>query len=163
MRGVIALVQERLLSILANVFGGLALLLAAIGFHGILSFTVVRRTREIGIRMAIGARRTSVVRLVLRQILALGRAGLALGIPLVFAGQALHRERTVRTSGIRSGCGAAVALLVAVALGAGANRNLSRPIPGLGAEKRRRRKLHETDDRRRHGYLDRDYLTLARL
>ena len=87
MRGAIALVQERLLSILANMFGGLALRLAAVGFHGILSFTVVRRTREIGIRMAIGARRTSVVWLVLRQILALGGAGLAPGIPLVFAGK----------------------------------------------------------------------------
>jgi ABC-type antimicrobial peptide transport system permease subunit len=105
---------------LANLFGGLALLLAAIGIHGILSFTVVRRTREIGIRMAMGARRTSVMWLVLRRTLALGGAGLALGIPLVFAGKRYIESELFELHRLDpDAIGAAIALLVAVALGAG--------------------------------------------
>ena len=115
-----SLVEERLLSILANLFGGLALLLAAIGIYGIVSFTVVRRMREIGIRMAIGARRTAVVWLVMRQTLALGGAGLALGIPLVLAAKSYIESELFGIQGSDPGAiGAAMALLLTVALGAG--------------------------------------------
>jgi len=115
-----SLVEERLLSVLANVFGGLALLLAAIGIYGIVSFTVVRRTREIGIRMAIGAGRRSVVWLVLRQTLALSGAGLAVGIPLVFAGKSYIESELFGIQGSDPGAIAvAIALLMVVALGAG--------------------------------------------
>ena len=68
--------------------GTLALLLAAAGLHAVLTYTIRRRTHEIGIRMAIGADRTAIVSLVLRQALGLVLAGalggLAIIVPLVF-------------------------------------------------------------------------------
>lgn len=79
-----SLLVERLLSILASLFGGLALLLAAVGLYGIVSFSVIRRTREIGVRIAIGAQRGTVLWMILRNTAGLGAVGLALGIPLVF-------------------------------------------------------------------------------
>ncbi len=78
-----SLLVERLLSILASLFGGLALLLAAVGLYGIVSFTVIRRTREIGVRIAIGAQRSTVLWMILRNTIGLAGVGLALGIPLV--------------------------------------------------------------------------------
>ncbi len=78
-----SLLQERLLSILASLFEALALLLAAIGLCGIICFSVIRRIREIGIRIAVGAPRRSVLWIVLRKTLSLALAGLGLGIPLV--------------------------------------------------------------------------------
>ena len=78
-----SLLEERLVSILASLFGGLALLLAGIGLYGIMSFAVIRRTREIGIRIAVGAQRSAVLWLVVRNMLGLIGAGLALGIPMM--------------------------------------------------------------------------------
>jgi putative ABC transport system permease protein len=75
------LLQERVTSLLSAFFGGLALLLASIGLYGLMSYAVARRTREIGIRMALGAQRRSVSWMVLRQALALVLAGIAVGIP----------------------------------------------------------------------------------
>jgi predicted permease len=74
------LFQERLVAQLAGFFGLLALLLACIGLYGLLSYEVSRRTREIGIRMALGAQREGVLRLVLRQGIALAIAGSLIGI-----------------------------------------------------------------------------------
>src|SRR5207248_680969 len=79
-----SLLQGRLLSILATLFGTLALLLAAIGLYGVMSFNVIRRTREIGIRLAIGAGRRDVIWMVLRPTLVLATTGLALALPLVW-------------------------------------------------------------------------------
>jgi predicted permease len=79
-----SLLVERLLSILASLFGSLALLLAAVGLYGIVSFTVIRRTREIGVRIAMGAQRGTVLWMILRNTIGLAAVGLALGIPLVF-------------------------------------------------------------------------------
>jgi predicted permease len=78
-----ALAQERLLASLAAVFGVLALVLAAIGIYGVLAYGVVRRTNEIGIRVALGARPASVAWAVLRETLWLALAGVVLGLPAV--------------------------------------------------------------------------------
>jgi len=74
------LFQERLVARLSSFFGVLALVLACVGLYGLLSYEVSRRTREIGIRMALGARSESVLKLVLRQGIALAIVGAALGI-----------------------------------------------------------------------------------
>ena len=74
------LFQERLVARLSGFFGLLALVLACVGLYGLLSYEVSRRTREIGIRMALGARSESVLKLVLRQGIALAIVGAALGI-----------------------------------------------------------------------------------
>jgi putative ABC transport system permease protein len=75
-----AVQRPRFLALLLMVFAGLALLLAAVGTYGILSYIVTERRREIGIRMALGADRQSVLRMVLRQGLTLTAIGLAAGI-----------------------------------------------------------------------------------
>ena len=73
--------QERLVAQLTSLFGILALILASVGLYGVMSYFVVRRTSEIGIRMALGATRSSVISLVLRGALWQILMGLALGIP----------------------------------------------------------------------------------
>jgi len=76
----ISLLTERLLSTLSSVFGCLATLLAALGLYGVMAFMVARRTREIGIRMALGAGQGSVVWMVLRETLTLAGIGVAIGL-----------------------------------------------------------------------------------
>jgi putative ABC transport system permease protein len=73
--------QPRLRTLLLGVFSGIALLLAAIGIYGVVSFSVSRRTREIGLRMALGATPASVQRLVILESTKLLLLGLAVGIP----------------------------------------------------------------------------------
>jgi predicted permease len=77
-----AMNQERLLARLTTLFGILALTLASIGLYGVTAYTVEQRTREIGIRVAVGANRANVLSLVLRGALRQVAIGLALGIPL---------------------------------------------------------------------------------
>jgi predicted permease len=76
-----ALVRERLIATLSGFFGALALLLACVGLYGVMSFAVVQRTGELGLRMALGARRGNVVWMVMRQALTLMLWGLLLGVP----------------------------------------------------------------------------------
>ena len=73
---------ERIIALLAVSFGALAMLLAAIGLYGVLAYSTAQRTREIGIRMAMGAQRISVVRMVLADVLWLAGISIALTIPL---------------------------------------------------------------------------------
>jgi predicted permease len=76
----VALSDERMLSQLTGVFGGLALLLAAIGLHGVLAYGVVQRTSEIGLRLALGAGRLEVLWMVMRGALAWVGVGAAIGL-----------------------------------------------------------------------------------
>jgi predicted permease len=73
--------QEIILAKLCTAFAMLALLIACVGLYGTMSYTVARRTGEIGIRMALGSPRGSVVWMVLREVLVLAGLGLALGVP----------------------------------------------------------------------------------
>jgi macrolide transport system ATP-binding/permease protein len=75
-------IEERLIARLTSLFGLLALLLAAIGLYGVTAYTVVRRTPEIGIRMALGAARSRVIGAVMRGAMLQAVAGLAIGIPV---------------------------------------------------------------------------------
>ena len=76
-----SLVQERLVASLSDVFGLLALLLTCVGLYGLMAYTVNRRTGEIGIRMALGAKRGQIARMVLRETFLLVAFGLAVGVP----------------------------------------------------------------------------------
>jgi putative ABC transport system permease protein len=83
--------DERAIALLATSFGVLAALLAAIGIYGVLAFATAQRTREIGLRMAMGASRIHVIRLVVREALWLVGIGIAAGVPV-----SLILARTVR-------------------------------------------------------------------
>ena len=84
--------EERMIARLTSLFGGLALLLATIGLYGVTSYTVARRTPEIGIRMALGAERRGVIAMVMRGAVIQTVLGLAIGIPV-----ALFCVRFVKT------------------------------------------------------------------
>ena len=84
-----ALRYERILALLAGFLGALALLLASVGLYGVMACTVTRRTPEIGLRVALGANRSQVLRLVLGDALVMVASGLAIGIPVSFAASRL--------------------------------------------------------------------------
>jgi ABC-type lipoprotein release transport system permease subunit len=104
--------QERSISQLTGLFGLLALVLACVGLYGVTSFTVARRTNEIGIRMALGADRKTVLGLVMRGALAQIAIGLAMGILLALAAGKLVASQLY---GVKS-YDPAVILLAAVVL-----------------------------------------------
>jgi ABC-type antimicrobial peptide transport system permease subunit len=111
---------ERLIATLSAAFGALATLLAAIGLYGVMAFVVARRTREIGLRMALGAGRRQVIWMVMREVMALVACGLVLGIPVAWA---LSRYVSAQLFGVKPAdaiTGAtALAVVLAAAAGAG--------------------------------------------
>jgi putative ABC transport system permease protein len=78
------LARPRFNMLLLGVFAGTALVLAAIGIYGVIAYTVTQRTREIGIRMALGAQRTDMLGMILRQSLTVVVIGIALGLVASF-------------------------------------------------------------------------------
>jgi putative ABC transport system permease protein len=77
-----SLSNERLIAMLSSSFGVIAVLLAAIGLYGVLAFSTAQRTREIGIRMAMGAQRSTVVKMVLQDVLWICGVSIAISLPL---------------------------------------------------------------------------------
>ena len=112
--------QERIIARLSAVFGGVALLLAAIGLYGVLSYAVAQRTNEIGIRMALGAQRGAVARMILRETAVLIAIGVAAGVP---ASLACGRLIESKLFGLKPAdpltLAAALGIMIAVALASG--------------------------------------------
>jgi putative ABC transport system permease protein len=79
-----ALARQRFSMVLLGLFAGLALLLASVGIYGVMSYSVAQRTREIGIRIALGARRTDVLQMTVAQGLKLVGAGMMIGLVAAF-------------------------------------------------------------------------------
>jgi macrolide transport system ATP-binding/permease protein len=107
--------DDRMLASLTMLFGALALLLAAIGLYGVTAYTVARRTSEIGIRMALGAERGSVVAMVMRGALTQTLLGLAIGIPVALVCVRFVKAQLyeITTADTRVMAGAIVTLAVA--------------------------------------------------
>jgi predicted permease len=110
---------ERLLAALSGSFGALALLLSLVGLYGVMSFVVTQRTREIGIRLAIGATRASAIWLVLRDALVMIIAGTVIALPCVWAlGRLVESQLFDVKPTDPSAIAAAALLLTSAALGA---------------------------------------------
>jgi ABC-type antimicrobial peptide transport system permease subunit len=105
--------QQRLIARLTSVFGVLSLVLASIGIYGVTAYNVGRRVREIGVRMALGAGRGEVVRLVLKGSFAIILFGLCVGMPATFAAGRFLGAQLYGLSPYNPG----LALLAASALG----------------------------------------------
>jgi ABC-type antimicrobial peptide transport system permease subunit len=103
---------------LSSGFGAIALLLSVVGLYGVMSFVVTRRTREIGVRLALGATRTAALWLIVRDALTMIGAGAAIALPCAWA---LRRLVEAELFGVRAfdgpTIGIAICLLALVALG----------------------------------------------
>jgi predicted permease len=110
----------RLIALLSGAFGVLATLLAAMGLYGVMAFVVARRTKEIGLRMALGAQRSEVVWMVMKEALTLVGLGLAVGVPCAYflSRYVSSQLFSVMPTDIWTAL-SALAILAAVAAGAG--------------------------------------------
>ena len=90
--------QEKVFAQAYTLFGGLALLLASIGLFGLMSYSVARRTNEIGIRMALGAQRGDVLRLVMRESMLLVAVGVVAGLAIARRREPLRRDAALRSA-----------------------------------------------------------------
>lgn len=106
-----SLASRQLIVSLLSVFGGVALLLAIIGLYGLLSFAALQRTMEIGVRMALGAQRSQIITMILREALVLVGIGLAAG-----AGLALSAQRVLTHFFVAMGTGVAQSLAMSAVL-----------------------------------------------
>jgi predicted permease len=112
--------QERLIARLTLLFGLLALILAAVGLYGVTAYSVARRTPEIGVRMALGANRSSVVTMVLREAMLQAAIGLAIGVPVAWMCARFVQSQLYNVGGHDVGVLAgAVAVLAFAAFAAG--------------------------------------------
>lgn len=113
-----SLIRERLIAGLSSFFAMLALLLACIGLFGVLAYAVTRRTREIGVRMAVGARQQDIMAMVLREALLLALAGLGIGLvsSVVLAGAVSSQLYGLKATDPHTMICASLLLLVAAAL-----------------------------------------------
>lgn len=113
-----SLATQKMLARLSGFFGLLALLLAAIGLYGVMAYSVARRTSELGVRLALGASRSAVVRMVLGETLLLAAAGVLIGIPAALGGGKVVSSQ-IHLFGLRyfdpASLASAVILLAAVA------------------------------------------------
>jgi len=115
-----SLYVERMVAALSVSFGALATLLAAIGLYGVMSYAVARRTREIGIRMALGAERGGVMWIVLKEVVILALAGVGIGLAgAFFLGRQVESQLFGLSPQDPATLAAAVAILLGVALVAG--------------------------------------------
>jgi ABC-type antimicrobial peptide transport system permease subunit len=114
-------IEDRLIARLTMLFGVLALVLASVGLYGVTAYTVARRTSEIGIRMALGAGRGSVVRMVLRGAMLQAGLGLAIGVPVALASSRLLKSQLYGVQGAD----------IAVLAGAFLTLTLSAALAGL--------------------------------
>ena len=112
--------NQSLVAQLSAFFGLLAVFLVCIGIYGLMSYAIARRTNEIGVRMALGAGRSSIVWLIMREILVLIATGIVIGVPLALAGNRLISRMLYGLSPADpASLLAAIVLLIAIAALAG--------------------------------------------
>jgi ABC-type antimicrobial peptide transport system permease subunit len=112
-----AINQERILAMLSAAVAILAMAIASVGIYGTVAYGVARRTNEIGIRMALGAQRQHVVWMVLREVIALSIAGIAIGLPVAFGASHLVQSLLF---GVKPNDPVALTLAVAILFGSAA-------------------------------------------
>jgi predicted lysophospholipase L1 biosynthesis ABC-type transport system permease subunit len=113
--------RERLLASLSSMFGSVALILAAVGVYGVIAYGVTRRMNEIGLRMALGANRAQVLRMIIRDAAIIPVIGIAAGAPLAFAASRIAesllfgvKPRDVMSLGVSGALIFAMAIIAAV-------------------------------------------------
>ena len=115
-----SVVEDRLVAHVVSAFGLIALLLAALGLYGVISYAALRRTSEFGLRLALGAQPRAVTRMVLGEALVLTAAGVAVGVPVALGGARVLRSQLfgVGLFDPPSVAGAVIVLAVSAALAA---------------------------------------------